>query len=82
MINIGIIGCGSVAQLRHAPEYAANPYCRIKAVTDFNAERANELAKLYECITYDSYQQLLSDDEIDAVSICTANNSHANNALN
>ena len=26
MIRIGIIGCGKIAQVRHLPEYAANPH--------------------------------------------------------
>ena len=25
MIRVGIIGCGKIAQVRHLPEYAANP---------------------------------------------------------
>ena len=25
MFNIGIIGCGKIAQVRHIPEYAAHP---------------------------------------------------------
>lgn len=29
MLNIGIIGCGKIAQVRHLPEYAANPGANI-----------------------------------------------------
>ena len=29
MIKIGILGCGKIAQVRHIPEYAANPDCRL-----------------------------------------------------
>ena len=25
MINVGILGCGKIAQVRHIPEYAENP---------------------------------------------------------
>ena len=36
MINVGVIGCGKIAQTRHLPEYAANPDAKIAAVYDFN----------------------------------------------
>ena len=29
MLNIGIIGCGKITQVRHAPEYQENPNCRL-----------------------------------------------------
>ena len=29
MFNIGIIGCGKIAQVRHIPEYAAHPQARL-----------------------------------------------------
>ena len=29
MIRIGIIGCGKIAQVRHLPEYAANPHVEL-----------------------------------------------------
>ena len=43
MINIGIIGCGKIAQVRHIPEYEANENARICGFYDINQERAGEL---------------------------------------
>ena len=43
MFRIGIIGCGKIAQVRHLPEYAANPDVQIAALTDLNEERTREL---------------------------------------
>jgi len=34
-INIGVIGCGKIAQIRHVPEYEANPNVTIKGFYDF-----------------------------------------------
>ena len=31
MIRVGIIGCGKIAQVRHLPEYAANPHAEVVA---------------------------------------------------
>lgn len=34
MFNIGIIGCGKIAQVRHIPEYAAHPAARLTGYYD------------------------------------------------
>ena len=77
MLHVGIIGCGKIAQVRHLPEYAANPHVKIAGLYDINADRTREIAKQYKAHAYPSYQQLLDDPKIDAVSVCAANNSHA-----
>ena len=69
MKGIGIIGCGKIAQVRHIPEYAANPNARIVGFFDMNRQRAAELARQYDARSYDTLEQLLADPEIDAVSV-------------
>lgn len=80
MIHVGLIGCGKIGQVRHLPEYAANPDCRITALYDINLARARELAGQYGATAYDSVEALLASD-VDAVSICSANTSHAELAI-
>lgn len=77
MFNIGIIGCGKIAQIRHIPEYEANENTRLAAFFDLNTERAAELSLKYKAKAYDSAEALLADESIDAVSICAANFAHA-----
>lgn len=77
MLKVGIIGLGKISQLRHLPEYEENPDAQIAAVYDMNAERTAEIAKKYNSVAYDSYEAILADPEIDAVSVCTTNTSHA-----
>lgn len=77
MLRVGIIGCGKIAQVRHIPEYAANPNVRLSGYYDLNFERASDLAKKYGGKAYSSVSDLLANPEIDAVSVCTANTSHA-----
>ena len=81
MFRIGIIGCGKIAQVRHLPEYAENPDVQIAALADLNLERAEKLAQRYGAKAYASDVELLADRSIDAVSICSANNSHAEMAI-
>ena len=76
-IKVGIIGCGKIAQVRHIPEYAANPYAEVYGFYDINVARAEELAKKYGGKAYASYEELLADPEIEAVSVCAANHAHA-----
>lgn len=76
MIRIGVIGCGKIAQVRHFPEYAENSNAKIEAVFDMDKARADAMAEKYEAKAYNSYQEILADPDIDAVSICTANMTH------
>ena len=76
MINIGVIGCGKIAQVRHLPEYADNKQVKIAGVFDLCKERAEEIAAQYGAKAYDSYQELLEDESIQAVSVCAANAAH------
>ena len=76
-IKVGIIGCGKIAQVRHIPEYAANPHVEVYGFYDINQDRTAELAEKYGGKAYASYQELLADESIEAVSVCTANHAHA-----
>ena len=76
-VKVGIIGCGMITQTRHAPEYAQNPNAEIVGLYDANAERAGEFAALYDCKAYPSVEALLADPEIEAVSVCSPNYTHA-----
>ena len=77
MFGIGIIGCGKIAQVRHIPEYNDNPDAKLVAFYDLNAARAKALAEQYGGRAYESVEALLADPNVDAVSVCSANASHA-----
>jgi UDP-N-acetylglucosamine 3-dehydrogenase len=77
MIKVGVIGCGSIAKHRHLPEYHLNGKTEIMAVCDIVEERAMDMAALYHAEAYSSYEDLLENPEIDAVSVCTPNYLHA-----
>lgn len=81
MWNIGIVGCGKIAQVRHLPEYQARADVRIAGLYDLNGERAQPLARQYGAKAYESYEAMLADRDIDAISVCSANIAHAENAL-
>ncbi|MFC5471381.1 Gfo/Idh/MocA family protein [Cohnella suwonensis] len=76
-IRIGVIGTGSISEC-HLNAYARNANARIVAICDVNEERARKVAAKYGADkTFTDYHRLLADPDIDAVSICTWNNTHA-----
>ncbi len=77
MINIGIIGCGKIAQKRHIPEYLENVDANLVGFYDLNQARAKEISETFGGTAFDSIEDLLADPSIDAVSVCTANHTHA-----
>lgn len=77
MVKVGVIGAGSISEM-HFESYKKNDEVEIYAVCDLNEERAREKAALYGAEKYFvDYNELLADPEIEAVSICTWNNTHA-----
>lgn len=77
MLKIGIIGCGKIAQVRHIPEYMDNENCQVLGFFDRTYSRAEEMVEKYGGIAYKTYEELLDNKEIDAVSVCVANHIHA-----
>ena len=76
-LKVGIIGAGSISQ-QHIEGYLKNKDVQLLAICDLNEQRAKEKAEKYGAsLVYTDYKELLNNPDIDAVSICTWNNSHA-----
>ncbi|WP_141503418.1 Gfo/Idh/MocA family protein [Paenibacillus luteus] len=76
-VQIAVIGTGSISSL-HLESYKNNKNVNLYAVCDLNEERAKAAAEKYGAEkVYTDYRELLANSEIDAVSICTWNNTHA-----
>ena len=71
-INIGVIGCGSIAQKGHLPWYWESSKSNLLAVCSDLEDEVKSVAKRWQVEKwFTDYQDLLAMDEIDAVSICT-----------
>jgi UDP-N-acetylglucosamine 3-dehydrogenase len=77
ILKVGVIGCGSIAKLRHLPEYHANKQVEIVAVCDIVAERAEKMAAQYGAQVFTDYKEVVNLEEIDAISVCLPNYLHA-----
>jgi predicted dehydrogenase len=73
--NLGIIGAGVIADF-HARAINDIPNAKLIGFCDTIAEKAEELAKQYSCRAYSDYEQMLSDDKIDIVTIATPSGVH------
>jgi UDP-N-acetylglucosamine 3-dehydrogenase len=76
-LRVAVIGCGSIAQHRHLPEYQSNNNVELIAVCDSNEERAQAVAEKYGVKAYTNYEEVISSGLVDAVSVCTPNYLHA-----
>jgi len=80
-LRIGIIGNGSISHL-HANAYKKLPNVELVAACDINSERGKSFAAKYGITrTFSDAKQMLSEVELDGVSVCTWNNTHASNAI-
>lgn len=72
-----LVGVGRVSR-KHFDAIKENDTCSLIGVYDIDAEKSRDVALLHDCISYKSYQDLLNDEQVDAVSICTPHNTHIN----
>ncbi len=77
-ITVAVIGCGTIANSAHIPAYMKNEHAQIKYFCDIIPERAEKAVKDYGCGTaIVDYHDALNDPEVQAISVCTPNNMHA-----
>ena len=77
-MKVAIIGCGTIANSAHIPAYMKNKDVEIKYFCDIIPERAQAAVEKYGCgIAVTDYKEVLKDEEVEAVSVCTPNKAHA-----
>lgn len=79
-VRVAIIGCGGIANGKHMPSLAKIEEVEMVAFCDIIIERAERAAAKYGvegAKVYEDYRELLEDESIDVVHVCTPNSSHA-----
>ena len=82
-VRVGIIGCGGIANGKHLPsikKLAEKGWLEIVAFCDLIEERAQKAAKEYgtpDAKVYTDYKELLKDETIESIHVCTPNRSHS-----
>lgn len=80
MLKIGIIGCGTIAQVRHIPEFAANEHCELASFYSVTPGKAEKMAKNYGGKGFTDFEAFLNSG-LDAVSVCVTNALHASMSI-
>ncbi len=84
-LRIGIIGCGGIAHQKHMPALSKlTDKATMVAFCDIAEEKARSAAAEYgskDAGVHTDYHDLLADESIDAVHICTPNRSHSEIAV-
>ncbi|MCH8207376.1 MAG: Gfo/Idh/MocA family oxidoreductase, partial [Chloroflexi bacterium] len=76
---MGIIGCGGIAERRHAPALAAMDRVRLVALADISQERLGWLGERCGVPSdglYTDYESMLTAQELDIVHVCTPHDQH------
>ena len=76
VVGFGIVGCGMIADF-HVQALRSIADAHLIGVTDVNFAGAKIFAEKHGVLAYENYEDLLKDDAVDAVCICTPSGYHA-----
>ena len=79
-VRLGIIGCGGIGTGKHLPALAKLPHVKVVAFCDLIEERAVKACEQFGAEgakVYTDYKELLKDESIEVVHVCTPNRSHS-----
>src|SRR5262245_19867007 len=82
-LGVGIIGLSWVAN-EHIKAYQQNQPCEVVALASHSKEHAESYRQrhgLADANLYADWQQLLQDERVDVVSLCSTNEMHAPQAI-
>jgi len=81
-LGVGLRGAGQVSY-EHAKAIQNNPRLYLAAVCSRSAESARSLAAAFasDATIYENYEDMLSDQDVNIVSVCTPNYLHAREAI-
>lgn len=75
VIKAGFLGAGDIADL-HAAGMRACPQAELTGIYDIDGEKATAKAQQYGCRSFNSCEEMLADQEIDAVFVLTPLEEH------
>ncbi len=78
VVRIGMVGAGNIACNAHLPAYKKVTNAKVMAIADLDIERAKKAAESFGIPHYyGSVAEMLANEDIDAVDICTWNSAHS-----
>ena len=82
MLRIGLVGVGAAAQINHIPALKKIEDLELVALCDRDPEKVARVAQKFQIPrSYTRLEELLSDEAVQAIDICTPNYLHAPMAM-
>lgn len=83
MFRVGLIGCGDICNELHAPAYRRIRQTQVVALCDINPAKWKQIQKHFRhrVNLYTDYQEMIQQEQLDFVDICTPNYLHAEMAV-
>lgn len=79
-LKVGVVGAG-IYGIHHVDVYQQNPYVELVAVCDHSEQIRKDIEEKYNVKTYATTEEMVSNEELDAVSIATPDHLHVEPAL-
>lgn len=80
VVKVGIIGCGGIGTQKHMPSLAKLENVEMVAFCDIIEKRAKKACEKFgtpDAKCYVDYKELLKDESIEVIHVCTPNRSHS-----
>jgi UDP-N-acetylglucosamine 3-dehydrogenase len=74
-VRVAVVGCG-IWGWNHARVFTDLPDCKLVAVCDADPKRAKLAGEFYHVNAYTQPDEILKNDEIDAITVCTPSSTH------
>ena len=75
-LKFGIIGCSRIAKRSVIPAIIKSEYAELEIIGSRSTDKAKEFASEVNCEKFGTYEDVISDDSVDAVYISTPINTH------
>ena len=76
-LRIGVLGCGPIAQFAHFEACRKAEHAELYAICDVAGDLVARIAAVHRpAVTYDDYDRMLADPNVDAVIVSTADQFH------
>ena len=76
-LKFGIIGCSRIAKRSVIPAIIKSEYAEVEIIGSRSTDKAKDFAKEFNSEKFGTYEDVISDDSVDAVYISTPIDTHA-----
>ena len=75
-LRFGIIGCSRIAKRSVIPAILKSEFAELQMIGSRSVDRAKEFSSEFNCKNYGTYEDVISDESVDAVYISTPIGTH------